>query len=72
MLENYKDVLTVTDLKEILHYTSNTTIYKMLNDKTINAVHSRGNKWLIPKQNVINYLLDSKNVQCYNNQYILK
>ena len=72
MLESYKDILTVNELKEVLHYKSNTTIYKMLNNKTINAVHVRGNKWLIPKENVINYLLDTTGKQCYNQQYILK
>lgn len=72
MLEEYKDVLTVNDLKEILHYRSNTTVYKLLNNNVINAVHLKGNKWLIPKQNVISYLLDNTDSRCYNLQYILK
>lgn len=60
MLEKYDDILTVNDLKEILHYKSNTTIYKMLNNGDIEAVHKGGNKWLIPKQNVVKYLMDLK------------
>lgn len=66
MLDEYKDILTVKELKEILHYSSNTTVYKLLNNKAIDAVHLRGNKWLIPKQNVINYLLDNQSDKCYN------
>lgn len=36
----------------------------------INAVHLRVNKWLIPKQNVIDYLLDNKSDKCYNLQIV--
>lgn len=59
MLENYPDVLTIVHLKEILHYKSNTTIYKLIREGRIKAVHTRGNKYLIPKKYVIEYLLDN-------------
>lgn len=58
MLEKYPDVLTVEELKEILRYSSDTTIYKILKSGKIRAVHAKGNKYLIPKDSVIKYLLD--------------
>ena len=70
MLDEYKDILTVQELKEILHYKSNTTVYKLLNEGVIKAVHMRGNKWLIPKQSVIDYMLDNDQDKCYNNNIV--
>lgn len=58
MLDEYPDVLTIMHLKEILHYSSNTTVYKLIKEGKIKAVHSRGNKYLIPKKYLIDYLLD--------------
>ena len=60
MLDNYKDILTVDDLMEILNYKSKTTVYKMLRNGTIKSVHSKGNKYLIPKVNVISFLIDKE------------
>ena len=62
MLEEYPDVLTIDDLKEILHYKSNTTIYKLLRSGQIKSIHSsKGNRYLIPKKNLIYFLMDSNN-----------
>lgn len=66
MLENYKDVLTVAELKEILNYSSNTTIYKLLNEGVIKARKVRDGKWLIPKENVIHFLVDKNISSNYN------
>lgn len=66
MLENYKDVLTVAELKEILNYSSNTTIYKLLNEGVIKARKVRDGKWLIPKENVIHFLVDKNTCSDYN------
>lgn len=66
MLESYKDVLTVAELKEILNYSSNTTIYKLLNEGVIKARKVRDGKWLIPKENVIHFLVDKNICSGYN------
>lgn len=58
MLEKYPDVLTVEELKEILRYSSSTTIYKILKEGKIESRHVKGNRYLIPKVSVIKYLLD--------------
>ena len=54
MLEQYKDVLTIKDLKEILPIGTN-NIYKLINTNTIKHIRV-GNRILIPKVNLINYL----------------
>lgn len=66
MLEEYKDILTVAELKEILNFKSNTTVYKLLNNGIIKAKKIQGGKWLIPKDNVIHFLVDKTCVRCYN------
>ena len=66
MLEDYKDILTVSQLKEILNYKSNTTVYKLLNEGIIKARRVQGGRWLIPKENVINFLMGKTYVCLYN------
>lgn len=54
MLENYKDVLTVNDLMEILHIGRNTA-YTYLQNGEIPSKKIRS-KYIIPKIGVENYL----------------
>lgn len=54
MLENYNEVLTVQELQEILPVGKN-AIYNLLKSNTIKHIRV-GNKFIIPKQNVINFL----------------
>ena len=54
MLENYKDVLTVNDLMEILHIGRNTA-YTYLQNGEIPSKKIR-RKYIIPKIGVENYL----------------
>ena len=54
ILENYKDVLSVNDLYQILPIGKN-CIYKLLNNNTIKNIRI-GNKIIIPKQNLIDFL----------------
>lgn len=54
MLEKYKDVLTVSDLREILPLGRN-IIYQLLNDNVIKNIRV-GKKILIPKQFLLEYL----------------
>ncbi len=39
MLEEYKDVLTVQEVKEILGYKSNNTLYKLLHNGKTTLLH---------------------------------
>ncbi len=54
MLENYKDIITPNDLYDILPLGKN-KIYKLLRN---NAIKNKriGNKIMIPKQSVIEFL----------------
>lgn len=54
MLENYPDILTAKQLYEILPVGKN-KIYSLLTNGKIKSIHE-GNKYLIPKQCVIEYL----------------
>lgn len=54
MLENYKDVLTPRELKEILRIGFN-SIYKLLKKGDIKSLKI-GNKIIIPKTAVLEYL----------------
>ncbi len=54
MLENYKDVLSVQDLYNILPIGKN-SIYKLLNSNAIKNIRV-GNKIIILKQNLIDFL----------------
>ena len=64
MLEEYKDILTVKDVKKILGY-SNNTIYKMLKNNEIKYKRQPKGKYLISKQSLIEYL----NSEWYNDIY---
>ncbi len=54
MLEDYKDVLSVNDLYDILPIGRN-NIYKLLNSNIIKNIRV-GNKIIIPKQYLIDFL----------------
>lgn len=58
MLENYKDVLSIKDLYEILPIGKN-KVYSLINDGTIPSIRV-GGRIIIPKVNVINFLSCSK------------
>ena len=59
MLEKYDDILTPKDLQKILHSSRN-TIYKLLSNGTIQSVRL-GDKILIPKVYILNYLMAGEN-----------
>lgn len=54
MLEQYEDVLTIEDLKEILNI-GRGSVYDLLNRGVIPALRI-GRNWKIPKPAVIEYL----------------
>ena len=54
MLEQYEDVLTIEDLKEILNI-GRGSVYDLLNRGVIPALRI-GRNWKIPKSAVIEYL----------------
>lgn len=54
-LEDYPDVLTVLEVKEILGVGKN-MVYKLLTDKKIKA-RKLGHNWIIAKSNLIEFIL---------------
>ena len=54
MLEQYEDVMTIADLREVLNIGSNAA-YKLLNQGSISAFRI-GRTWKIPKQSVIFFI----------------
>lgn len=54
-LEDYPDVLTVLEVKEILGIGKN-MVYKLLTDKKIKA-KKLGHNWIIAKSNLIEFIL---------------
>ena len=54
MLEQYEDVMTIADLREVLNIGSNAA-YKLLNQGVISAFRI-GRTWKIPKQAVIRFI----------------
>ena len=54
MLDNYKDVLSVNDLYEILPLGRN-KIYSLVNNGTIKSIRVDG-RIIIPKKNLIHFL----------------
>lgn len=54
MLDNYNDVLTVKELKEVLRIGFN-KVYELLKDGKIKSLRV-GNKIIIPKSAVLEYL----------------
>jgi len=59
MLEQYEDVLTIEDLKEILNIGKG-SVYDLLNMGVIPALRI-GRNWKIPKAAVIEYLNSWRN-----------
>ena len=51
---NYPDVVSIDDLKKMLHIGRNTA-YKLLNENKIKAIRI-GKKYIIPKSSVISFL----------------
>ena len=54
MLENTPDTLTVKDLQRVLHIGKNTAL-RLINENIIEA-HKIGGKWVILKEDVIEYI----------------
>lgn len=54
MLEQYEDVMTIAELREVLNIGSNAA-YKLLNQGVISAFRI-GRTWKIPKQSVIRFI----------------
>ncbi len=57
MLPNEPDVLTLKEMQKILHIGKNTAL-KLIHEEIIEG-HWVGNKWLIFKEDVIEYILRS-------------
>ena len=57
MLPNEPDVLTLKEMQKILHIGKNTAL-KLIHEGIIEG-HWVGNKWLIFKEDVIEYILKS-------------
>jgi len=53
MLESYADLITRTELQEILHIKS-ATAYKLINTELY--AFKQGNHWLISKESLIDYI----------------
>ena len=58
MLDEYRDIISIQELCEILIIGKNSA-YKLLNEKKISAFRI-GNRWKIPKASVISYLSSEK------------
>lgn len=54
MLENTPDTLTVKDLQRVLHIGKNMSL-RLINENIIEA-HKIGGKWVIMKEDVIEYI----------------
>lgn len=54
MLNEYKDVVSIEELCNILHIGKNSA-YKLLQDKVIESKRV-GRKYITPKQNIVKYL----------------
>ena len=54
MLENTPDTLTVKDLQRVLHIGKNMSL-RLINENIIEA-HKIGGKWVIMKEDVIDYI----------------
>ncbi|GHV13299.1 hypothetical protein FACS1894219_07920 [Clostridia bacterium] len=62
MLDNYRDVLTVKELAEVLRIGKNAA-YDLVRTRAVASVRI-GRKYLVPKRKVIEFLGDS----CYNSR----
>ncbi len=56
MFSNYDDVLTVSDVAEIL-YVGRNTVYELLNSGSLEGFRI-GKTWRIPKVNLEKYIID--------------
>lgn len=54
MLEKYRDILTINEICEILNIGKN-AVYRLLKEDTIRNIKI-GRKYIVPKQNLIEYL----------------
>ncbi len=54
MLDEYRDVLTIKEVIEILHLGRN-TVYRLLGDGEIKS-RRVGKKYIIPKKSIIDYI----------------
>jgi len=61
MFNEYSDIVLVDDLCEMLSIGKNTA-YTLLNTGAIKALHY-GRVWKIPKQTVINFVLENSGVR---------
>ena len=68
MLEEYKDILTVKEVKEILGYKSNTTLYKILKNGDIKLTFEEKQRAVTPGQYAVLYAEDG---MCYGGALIL-
>lgn len=57
MLDAYGEILSLDDLKEIFMIGTNSA-YKLLREQKIHAFRI-GNRWKIPKESVISFLVSS-------------
>ena len=56
MFENYDDIVSITELRTMLHIGKNSA-YKLLSTKQINAKRmNAAGKYIIPKKSVIDYV----------------
>ncbi len=55
MLNNYPEILTVTEISEILHIGKN-RVYELLENKSIKGFRI-GRVWKIPKESFMEYIL---------------
>lgn len=62
MFNEYNDILTVDDVMEIMGIGKNTA-YDLLRTGKIKCFRIRG-KWKIPKQSIIDYIVDQTNNTC--------
>ena len=54
MLDQYEDIMTISDLREVLNIGSNAA-YRLLKQEEISAFRI-GRTWKIPKQSVIRFI----------------
>lgn len=66
MFEDYKDVVTTKELQTMLRIGKDTA-YALLKNKKIPSIRI-GKKYLIPKENVINYLCTNEKETSYRQE----
>ena len=58
MFSSYPDVVNFKDMREMLGGIGRTTAYKLLKENKIKNTRKIGREYLIPKNSIINYLLN--------------